>query len=112
MTELVTLETQLMAEVAAATDEQSIEAVRVSALGKKGSVSELLKTLGSMSPEERQTRGAAINALKNAVTDAITERKAELKKAAIDARLKAETVDVSLPVRSSPAERGRIHPIS
>ena len=112
MTELVTLETQLMAEVAAATDEQAIEAVRVAALGKKGSVSELLKTLGSMSPEERQTRGAAINALKNAVTDAINARKSELRDAAIEAKLKAETVDVSLPVRSSPAERGRIHPIS
>ena len=92
MTELVTLETQLMAEVAAATDEQSIEAVRVAALGKKGSVSELLKTLGSMSPEERQTRGAAINALKNSVTDAINARKGALKDAAIDAKLKAETV--------------------
>ncbi len=113
MTELVTLETQLMAEVAAATDEQSIEAVRVAALGKKGSVSELLKTLGSMSPEERRdTGGAAINALKNSVTDAINARKGALKDAAIDAKLKAETVDVSLPVRSSPAERGRIHPIS
>ena len=112
MTELVTLETQLMADVAAATDEQSIEAIRVAALGKKGSVSELLKTLGSMSPEERQTRGAAINALKNSVTEAINARKGALKDAAIDAKLKAETVDVSLPVRSSPAERGRIHPIS
>ena len=65
-----------------------------------------------MTPEERQTRGAAINALKNEVTDAIAERKSVLKMAAVNARLKAETVDVSLPVRSSPAERGRIHPIS
>ena len=112
MTELETLEKQLLADVAAAADEPAIEAVRVAALGKKGSVSELLKTLGTMSPEERQTRGAAINALKTVVTDAITSRKADLKRVAIDARLKAETVDVSLPVRSSPAERGRIHPIS
>ena len=70
MTELDTLETRLLSDVAAASDEAAIEAVRVSALGKKGSVSELLKTLGTMSPEERQTRGAAINALKTRVSDA------------------------------------------
>ena len=63
MTELDTLELRLLSDVAAASDEAAIEAVRVGALGKKGSVSELLKTLGTMSPEERQTRGAAINAL-------------------------------------------------
>ncbi|MBB4066406.1 phenylalanine--tRNA ligase subunit alpha [Gellertiella hungarica] len=112
MSDLDTLKTELLGAVAGAADEAAIEAVRVSALGKKGSVSELLKTLGAMSAEERQTRGAAINALKNEVTEAIAARKAELKEAAIAARLKAETVDVSLPVRSSPAERGRIHPIS
>ncbi|MCA0341861.1 MAG: phenylalanine--tRNA ligase subunit alpha, partial [Proteobacteria bacterium] len=75
MTELDTLEHGLLSAVAEASDEAAIEAVRVGALGKKGSVSELLKTLGTMSPEERQTRGAAINALKTRVTDAITERK-------------------------------------
>jgi phenylalanyl-tRNA synthetase alpha chain len=103
MTEFDTLQSQLLADVADAADEPAIEAVRLAALGKKGSVSELLKTLGSMSPEERQTRGAAINALKTVITDAIGSRKAELKDAAITAKLKAETVDVSLPVRSSPA---------
>ncbi|MCA1969061.1 MAG: phenylalanine--tRNA ligase subunit alpha [Rhizobium sp.] len=112
MSDLDSLKTALLADIAAADNEADIEAVRVAALGKKGSISELLKTLGSMTPEERQTRGAAINALKNEVADKITARKAELKDAAITARLKAETVDVSLPVRSSPAERGRIHPIS
>lgn len=112
MTELDTLKSQLMSEIAAAADEPAIEAVRVSALGKKGSVSELLKTLGSMTPEERQTRGAAINQLKTEITDLIGERKSGLKDAAIAARLKAETLDVSLPVRQSPTERGRIHPIS
>jgi len=112
MSDLENLKTSLLAEIAGTQDEAAIEAVRVSALGKKGSVSELLKTLGSMSPEERQSRGAAINALKNEITDAIATRKTVLKDAAIEARLKAETVDISLPVRSSPAERGRIHPIS
>ncbi len=112
MSDLDSLKTTLLAEIAAAADEAAIEAVRVAALGKKGSVSELLKTLGTMTPEERQTRGAAINALKNEITEEIGTRKTALKDAAINARLKAETLDVSLPVRSSPAERGRIHPIS
>ncbi|OJT98899.1 MAG: phenylalanine--tRNA ligase subunit alpha, partial [Rhizobium sp. 63-7] len=112
MSDLDSLKSSLLTEIAAAADEAGIEAVRVGALGKKGSVSELLKTLGSMSADERQTRGAAINALKTEVTEAIAARKADLKDAAIAARLKAETLDVSLPVRSSPAERGRIHPIS
>ncbi|MCF1447317.1 phenylalanine--tRNA ligase subunit alpha [Agrobacterium vitis] len=112
MSDLESLKTSLLADIAAASDEAGIEAVRLAAMGKKGSVSELLKTLGSMTPEERQTRGAAINALKNEITEQLTAKKTELKDAAINARLKAETVDVSLPVRSSPAERGRIHPIS
>jgi phenylalanyl-tRNA synthetase alpha chain len=109
---LDTLEAALLAEIVLAADEPSIEAVRVAALGKKGSVSELLKTLGSMTPDERQTRGPAINGLKTRVTEALTARRAELKDAAITARLAAEKVDVTLPVRQSPAERGRIHPIS
>ncbi len=112
MSDLDSLKTALLADIATADGEAEIEALRVAALGKKGSISELLKTLGSMTPEERQTRGAAINALKNEVTEQITMRKTELRDAAIAARLAAETVDVSLPVRSSPAERGRIHPIS
>jgi len=112
MSELDTLERNLMDAITAAADEPSIEAVRVGALGKKGSISDLLKTLGTMTPEERQTRGAAINALKTVVTEALTARKAALKDAAITERLARETVDISLPVRSSPTERGRIHPIS
>ena len=112
MSDLETLKDNLLAEVTAAGDEAAIEAVRVNALGKKGSISELLKTLGTMTPEERQTRGAAINALKTDIFAAITARKIDLKDAAIAERLARETVDISLPVRSSPAERGRIHPIS
>jgi len=112
MSQYQTLETSIMADIAASTDEASIEAVRVAALGKKGSVSDLLKGLGKMSAEERQDAGPAINGLKSRLTDAIATRKAELRDAAITERLARESVDVSLPVRSSPAERGRIHPIS
>ena len=112
MSDLEQLEQTIMGEIAAASDEQAIEAVRVAALGKKGTISEKLKTLGSMTPEERQAQGPAINGLKNRVTEALTERKTELRKQAIAARLEREKVDVTLPVRESAASRGRIHPIS
>jgi phenylalanyl-tRNA synthetase alpha chain len=110
--DLARLEAAVMADITAAGDEAALETVRVAALGKKGSVSELLKTLGTMTPEARQVKGPAINGLKNRVGEALAIRKAELREAAIAARLAAETVDVTLPIRQSPAERGRIHPIS
>ncbi|KAF0125342.1 MAG: phenylalanyl-tRNA synthetase alpha chain [Xanthobacteraceae bacterium] len=112
MTDLATLESDLTAQIAAAADEAALEAVRVAALGKKGSLSALLATLGQMAPEERKTAGAAINQVKDRVTEALTARREVLKAAALDARLAAETVDVTLPVRESPTETGRIHPIS
>ncbi|GGA90215.1 phenylalanine--tRNA ligase alpha subunit [Brucella endophytica] len=112
MSDIAELEQNLLAEIAAATDVEAVEAIRVAALGKKGSISEKLKSLGAMSPEERQTQGPAINGLKNRVTEALAARKMELRDAAIAARLETEKVDVTLPVRASPAERGRIHPIS
>ncbi|MBL8584973.1 MAG: phenylalanine--tRNA ligase subunit alpha, partial [Rhizobiaceae bacterium] len=84
-----TLESALLADIAAAGDEPAIEAVRVAALGKKGSVSELLKTLGGMTPEERQVKGPEINGLKNRVTEALATRKTQLRDIAIEARLAA-----------------------
>lgn len=112
MTDIDQLERTLSDAISGAGDEAAIEAVRVSALGKKGSISELLKTLGAMSAEERQVKGPAINGLKNRITEALSARRTELRDVAIAARLEAEKVDVTLPVRASPAERGRIHPIS
>ncbi|MCB1385821.1 MAG: phenylalanine--tRNA ligase subunit alpha [Nitratireductor sp.] len=112
MTDLNTLETEILAAIGAAGDEAALDAVRVGALGKKGSISERMKTLGGMSAEERQVMGPALNGLKNAVGDAIAARKQVLKRAAIEQRLATEKVDVTLPVRLSPAEAGRIHPIS
>jgi phenylalanyl-tRNA synthetase alpha chain len=112
MSNYETLEQDLLAAIAAASDEAAIEAVRIEALGKKGSVSELLKSLGAMSPDERKSAGPAINTLKERVTEALTARKSDLRDDAINARLITEKVDVTLPVAQSPAERGRIHPIS
>ena len=112
MTDLDTLERDLTARIAEASDEASLEALRVSALGKKGSVSELLKTLGAMTPDERKERGPFINGLRDRVQGALAGRREALAEAALEARLSAERVDVTLPVREAPEARGRIHPIS
>jgi phenylalanyl-tRNA synthetase alpha chain len=112
MSDLVTLESEILSHIAAADDESALEAVRVAALGKKGSISALLSTLGKMSPDERKTQGAAINLAKDKVTEALASRRDVLKSAALDARLKSETIDVTLPLRETPAEAGRIHPLS
>jgi len=112
VSDIAQLENEITAAVAAASDETALEAVRVAALGRKGSVSELLKTLGSMTPEERKQKGPLINGLKDRVTQAIAARREALRTAALDQRLNTETVDVTLPVREAPAEVGRIHPIS
>ncbi|KQP61477.1 phenylalanine--tRNA ligase subunit beta [Methylobacterium sp. Leaf399] len=112
MTDLDTLESDLLGRVAAAADEAALDAVRVAAVGKKGSVSELLKTLGAMTPEERKDRGPLINGLRDRVQSAIGARREALAESALEARLSAERIDVTLPVREAPEARGRIHPIS
>src|SRR5581483_11527312 len=112
MSDIGKLESELTSAIAAAADETALEAVRVAALGKSGSVSALLKTLGGMTPDERKAQGPAINGLKDRITTAIAARREALKTAALDARLNTETVDVTLPVREAPAELGRVHPIT
>jgi phenylalanyl-tRNA synthetase alpha chain len=112
MTDIVALEGELMRMVEATADEAALEAVRVAALGKKGSISALLATLGRMSPEERKENGPLINGLKEAVTAAIAARREALKGIALAQRLAGETIDVTLPTLDNPADAGRIHPIS
>src|SRR5262245_38114948 len=112
MSELAKLEPQILSDIAAAADEAALEAVRVAALGKSGSVSALLRSLGTMTPDERKQQGPLINGLKDKVTAAIEARRAVLRNASLDQRLNTESVDVTLPVREAPAEVGRIHPIS
>jgi phenylalanyl-tRNA synthetase alpha chain len=112
MSDFATLERELLAAVAGAGDETALEAVRVAALGKKGQVSELLKRLGSMTPEERREKGPLINSLRDRVQNALTQRKQSLAGAALEARLAAERLDLTLPLRESAISRGRVHPIS
>ncbi len=106
------LETSLSAQIAASADEAALEAVRVAALGKKGSISELLKSLGGMSPEERKEKGPQINGLKERVGEQLAARKTALRDQALELRLRSEKLDMTLPVRKNPAQAGRIHPIT
>jgi phenylalanyl-tRNA synthetase alpha chain len=112
MSDIRELEGTILRRVADAADEAALEALRVATLGKKGTVSELLKTLGSMTAEERKEKGPALNGLRDRVQEAIATRKSELGDAALTARLAAERADVSLPLPEGPETRGRIHPIS
>jgi len=111
-TDLAALEKEIGARIEAAADEAALEAERVAVLGKKGSVSELLKELGKMSPEERKVMGPALNGLKDRVGEAILARRSVLKREELARRLESERVDVTLPLRPSPLETGRIHPVS
>ena len=108
--DLSSLEQDIGAAIAAAADDRALEAVRVAALGKKGSVSERLKELGRMSPDERRIAGPALNGLRDRVAEAIEARRQTLLEAALEARLRSETVDVTLPPRPEPS--GTIHPVT
>ena len=105
-----TLQADTLAAIAAAASPEALEAVRVSAMGKSGSVTALLKTLGGMTPEERLVEGPRLNGLREAITAALAARKNELESVALNARLVAERQDMTLPV--APALTGSIHPVS
>lgn len=110
MTDIQTLTAQALADVAAAQSPEALEALRVNLLGKSGSITAQLKQLGSLPAQERKAAGEAINRAKEAVAAALGERRAVLDAAALDARLAAETVDVTLPGRNG--ERGGLHPVT
>ena len=99
-----------LSQIAKADELDTLEALRVEFLGKQGSISGLLKTLGGMSPDERQSEGPKIHQLREDVTSALAARKAALETAALDLRLASERIDLSLPAPEAP--RGTIHPVS
>ncbi len=101
---------EALSQIAGAQDLETLEGLRVAFLGKQGSISALLKTLGGMSPDERQSEGPKIHALREEVTQALAACKAGLEGAALEARLAAERIDLSLPAPEAP--RGSVHPIA
>jgi len=110
MNEIDQLRSEVLAAVKAAQDVPALEETRVTALGKKGRVTGLMKNLGGMSPDERKVAGQALNALKDEIEAAITARRTALDAAALDAKLAHEKMDVTLPVRPEP--KGSLHPIA
>ena len=101
---------QALADIAAAGSPDALEALRVSLLGKSGSITAQLKSLGALPGDQRKAAGEAINKVRDAIGEALSARKAALDGAALDARLVTETIDVTLPGRSG--GRGGLHPVS
>ena len=110
MSDIESLSTQALADIAAASTSDALEALRVGLLGKSGSITTQLKALGALPGDQRKAAGEAINRARDAIFEALSARKTALDDAALDARLAGETIDVTLPGRD--AARGGVHPVS
>ena len=110
MDDIGTLRDAALADIAACADLQALEALRVELLGRKGSVTQLAKGLGSLDPDARREAGQVINAAKTAISEALESRQADLGRVALDARMAAERVDVTLPGRGTAP--GGLHPVT
>jgi phenylalanyl-tRNA synthetase alpha chain len=104
------IEAEAMAAIASAADLNALDALRVAYLGKKGAITAQLKTLGAASPDERRTRGQALNAARDAIESAISEKHHKLNLAEINSRLESERMDVTLAPRHEAV--GSIHPVT
>jgi phenylalanyl-tRNA synthetase alpha chain len=113
--DLASLQAETQAAIGAAADPRALDAVRVAVLGKSGTLTALLKGLGAVATEARKERGAALNQVKAAIEAALDAHRAVVEARALDARLAAERMDVSLPPRpfaQGTAAEGGIHPIA
>ena len=110
MSNIEALKSEIVEQVKVANDIETLEDVRVKALGKKGRVTDLMKKLGGMSPEERKNMGQALNLLKTEITQEIEAKASELKKKALDQKLATERIDVTLSAR--PEKQGSVHPLN
>ncbi len=110
MSDIESLSTQALADIAAAQSPDALEALRVALLGKSGSITAQLKALGALPADQRKTAGEAINRARDAIGDALAVRKLALDDAVLNERLASETIDVTLPGRD--AARGGMHPVS
>lgn len=110
MTDLHLIKDEALAQISDISSLEALEQLRIHYLGKSGLITGQMKQLGALPEAERKSFGAMVNTVKQAVTEALEAKKSLLEKAALDVRLKSETVDVTLPCR--PETRGSIHPIS
>ncbi len=104
---LTALQTEALEQIEQATSLADLEKVRVAYLGKKGPITEVLRGMGKLSPEDRPVIGELANKVRGAIADAIEKEKATLEEAALNERLKTETIDVTLPGR--PVQVGGPH---
>ncbi|HJR73146.1 MAG TPA: phenylalanine--tRNA ligase subunit alpha [Luteimonas sp.] len=110
MSDIEQLNGQALADIAAADTPDALEHLRVALLGKSGSITAQLKSLGALPADQRKAAGEAINRVRDAVGEALAARKIALDDAALDTRLAGETIDITLPGRD--AVRGGLHPVS
>jgi phenylalanyl-tRNA synthetase alpha chain len=99
-----------LAAISVASDTSTLEQIRVDLLGKKGLVTEQMKTLASLDVEAKKAFGAAVNVIKESLSGALAQKKAELDAQVLGAKLQAEKIDVSLPGRHGSS--GGLHPIT
>ena len=110
MDDILAIETRAAAEIAACADLRSLDDLRVHYLGKKGEITAQLKSLGSMEPEQRKSFGQQVNQVRDALNELLLQRKSALEAAALEQRLQAQSVDISLPGRGE--QRGGMHPVT
>ena len=110
MDDLNLLVEEALGAIADAATPEALDAVRVRLLGKSGSITAQLKSLGKLPPEERKAQGERINTVRDRLSEALAQRKDVLEQAGLAARLASERIDITLPGRSG--ERGAAHPVS
>ncbi|MCA0171636.1 phenylalanine--tRNA ligase subunit alpha [Bacillus sp. RAR_GA_16] len=107
---LQALKEEALLEIKQASSMKEVQDIKVKFLGKKGPITEISKGMGQLSKEERPKMGQLVNEIRTAISDQLEEKIARLEKAAVEERLKKETIDVSLPGR--PVKRGNHHPLT
>ena len=102
--------TELVASIHSASTLSELEDIRITALGKKGTITGLMKGLAALDPDKRKEAGQLLNAIKEEVASAIDVRKVKMEDDALETQLQKDQVDVTLPIR--PETKGSIHPIT
>ncbi len=104
------IQADALARIGAAKSDEELDAVRVEALGRKGTLAQISKEMGKLAPEERAAAGKLLNAAKQVLEEAFERRKREFDQAALTQRLDAEWIDLTLPAPGPRA--GSLHPIT
>ena len=106
MENIKSIENEIISKIEKADNEKALEEIRISELGKKGRISNILKKVGSLSPDERKEIGSFINTLKKIITEKIREKRDYLLKIEIDTKLIKEKIDVTLPAQIKQQNNG------